>query len=57
MTTFKVWGCAIAAVALALLGAHLYTAYIAQMPHTVWRLAATVWASWASWHTFRLLIR
>ncbi|MFL9864165.1 hypothetical protein PQR67_08295 [Paraburkholderia fungorum] len=57
MTTIKVWGYAISAIVLGLLGAHIYTSYIAQMPHTVWRLAGTVWASWASWHTFRLFMR
>jgi hypothetical protein len=57
MTTLKVWGGFLALVVAAVLGTHIYTVYVVNMPHVVWRFAGTVWASWATWHTFRLATR
>lgn len=57
MTTLKVWGFFLLAVLAALLGIHVYTTYVVQMPHIVWRFAETLWVSWAAWHTVRLVTR
>ncbi len=57
MTTLKVWGFFILAVAAVLFGGYVYTNYVTQMPYVVWRFSATIWAAWAGWHTFRLFSR
>jgi hypothetical protein len=57
MTTLKVWGGALAAALLALLGWHVYGTYLAVMPASVWRVVGATWFAWATWHTYRLMIR
>ncbi|MBY4723965.1 MULTISPECIES: hypothetical protein [Burkholderia] len=57
MSTLKIWGFFILAVAAMLFGSYAYTNYVAQMPQVVWRFSATIWAAWAGWHTFRLFGR
>ncbi|WP_321906497.1 hypothetical protein [Burkholderia cenocepacia] len=53
MTAVKVWCGVIALVLLALLGAHVYTEYLAVMPLRVWRVVTAIWTAWAVWHTYR----
>lgn len=53
MMTVKVWCGAIALVLLILLGAHVYTEYLAVMPPRVWRVVTAIWTAWAAWHTYR----
>jgi hypothetical protein len=56
-TTLKVWGVALAAVLLALLGWHVYSTYLAVMPPRVWRVVGATWFAWATWHTYRSMFR
>ena len=57
MTTLKVWLTVVILLAIVLAGARFYETYVVEMPSEVWRLAGTMWASWAAWHSFRLFLR
>ena len=57
MATLRVWGGALAAALLALLGWHIYVAYLAVMPPSVWRVVGATWVAWAAWHAYRSFIR
>jgi len=56
MTTLKVW-LTVALLGIVLAGAQFYDSFVATMPHEVWRLAGTIWVSWAAWHSFRLFLK
>lgn len=53
----KVWQTVLLLLAIILAGAQFYETYVAEMPPEVWRLARTVWVSWAAWDSFRLLLK
>jgi hypothetical protein len=57
MVTLKIWGGALAAALLALLGWHIYVTYLAVMPPSVWRVVGATWVAWATWHAYRSFIR
>jgi hypothetical protein len=57
MTTLKVWCYALVALALMLFGWQVYVDCLAKMPPGVWRVVGVTWSAWASWHTYRLLVR
>lgn len=57
MTTLKVWCGALAVALLALVGWHAYVTYLAAMPPGVWRVVGVTWSAWATWHTYRLMVR
>lgn len=57
MMAVKVWQTVLLLLAIILAGAQFYETYVAEMPPEVWRLARTVWVSWAAWDSFRLLLK
>lgn len=57
MTTLKVWSTVLAAALLSLAGWHVYVTWLAVMPSSVWRVVGATWVAWATWHTYRLLVR
>lgn len=57
MSSFKAWGILAAALILLMLGWYIYVTYLQDMPLAVWRFSSTVWAAWASWHTYRLAFK
>jgi hypothetical protein len=57
MTTVKLWLTAVLLLVIVLAGAQFYEAYVSTTPREVWRLAGTMWVSWAAWHSFRLFLK